>query len=186
MPLEVEIKIAITDLAAIRTRIAVLGFRVHKRRALEINTIFDTPGFALRRNGKLIRIRTIGRRKILTYKAPGQPGKHKSREEIELSLSDAMAMREVFSRLGYGEVFRYEKYRAEFEKPDEKGIVTIDETPIGNFLELEGDPAWIDRTAALLGYCEADYITNSYGGLYLAHRKRNRRAPKDMVFPTLN
>jgi adenylate cyclase class 2 len=61
-------------------------------------------------------------------------------------------------------------------------VATLDETPIGIFLELEGNPGWIDRTAATLGFSERDYIVESYGRLYLEWCKRRRCKPKDMVF----
>ena len=34
---------------------------------------------------------------------------------------------------------------------DGKGQVVVDETPIGNFCEIEGPPRWIDATAKKLG-----------------------------------
>jgi adenylate cyclase, class 2 len=60
--------------------------------------------------------------------------------------------------------------------------VLVDETPIGNYLELEGPPRWIDQTARLLGFTHADYITRSYGYLYLAYCRERRIRPKDMLF----
>ena len=47
----------------------------------------------------------------------------------------------------------------------------LDETPIGDFLELEGERRAIDRSARLLGYGPADYIARSYGALYMEHRR---------------
>jgi adenylate cyclase class 2 len=61
-------------------------------------------------------------------------------------------------------------------------VVTVDETPVGWFLELEGEPAWIDRTAAELGFEEKQYLTESYGSLYLLHCKQRGIEPSDMVF----
>jgi len=60
--------------------------------------------------------------------------------------------------------------------------VLLDETPIGNFLELEGSPTWIDRTARKLGFSVKDYISRSYGYLYLAYCRERRIRPKNMVF----
>jgi len=62
------------------------------------------------------------------------------------------------------------------------GKVMLDETPIGNFIEIEGAPRWIDRTARLLGFSTDDYITRSYGYLYLAYCRERRIRPKDMLF----
>jgi len=55
--------------------------------------------------------------------------------------------------------------------------VMVDETPIGNFLEIEGDPAGIDAVAARLGFARSDYITDSYHRLFLLSGRSG-----DMVF----
>lgn len=82
--------------------------------------------------------------------------------------------------MGYQPVFRYEKYRTEYT--DGTGILTLDETPIGCYIELEGDPQWIDETAGKLGYHERDYITKSYGALYRSHCLERQVPPTNMVF----
>ena len=89
-------------------------------------------------------------------------------------------MERIFAGLGFAPVFRYEKYRTEFT--DGEGVVTLDETPIGDYLELEGGEEWIDRVAAKLGYRESDYVTMSYGRLYLEHCNKNQIEPANMVF----
>ncbi len=119
---------------------------------------------------------------MFTYKGPSQSGKYKKREEIEFALPDRAPIAIILEHMGYHPVFRYEKYRTEFTKPPGIGHVLVDETPIGNFLELEGPPRWIDRTARLLGFSYKDYITRSYGFLYLAYCRERRIRPKDMVF----
>jgi adenylate cyclase class 2 len=58
----------------------------------------------------------------------------------------------------------------------------LDETPVGAFLELEGAPRWIDRTARSLGFRESDYITASYGALYRQFCDMKGVAPGNMVF----
>jgi len=179
---EVEIKLKVESSPAARHILRKSGFRVHRRRVFEDNIVFDTLDLALRRAGRLLRVRQTGRDALLTYKGPAAPGKHKSREELEVAISDARRAVLVLERLGFNRVFRYQKYRTEYARPRERGIVMLDETPIGGFLELEGAPRWIDRTARRLGFRESDYITASYGGLYLELR-RQRDVPADMVFP---
>jgi adenylate cyclase class 2 len=58
----------------------------------------------------------------------------------------------------------------------------LDQTPIGDFLELEGAAQWIDRTARTLGFSPADYITVSYGRLYLEYCEAKGVDPRNMVF----
>ena len=92
--------------------------------------------------------------------------------EIEVELSDAATARMILLSLGYKPVFWYEKYRTEYRRKGWPGLVTLDETPIGVYLELEGAPDWIDRVAETLGYSQELYITSSYGDLF---RQRQRR-----------
>ena len=127
-------------------------------------------------------MRQAGRTQTLTFKGPPLPAKHKTREELELEISSAGTMGTIIERLGLRPVFRYEKYRAEFRRPGSAGTVTLDETPIGWYLELEGAPRWIDRTARELGFSEEDYITASYGALYQQWRPLHGVKPADMVF----
>jgi len=183
VPTENEIKLSIgSDLDGIRRRIHDAGFEVHKKRIHEMNTVFDTPGFDLRKSDKLLRLRQVGDQTILTYKGPPRPGKHKSREELELTVSDGNTFQEILAALGYAPAFRYEKFRTEYQQPAGHGVLTVDETPIGNFLELEGSPDWVDGNAKLLGFKPSDYITKSYGALYLAYSAEKGISPTDMVF----
>jgi adenylate cyclase class 2 len=141
-------------------------FRVSKRRIFEANTLFDTALGVLSSTGRLLRVRETGRLGILTYKGAAEVGKYKEREEMEVEVSDPRRLTEMLCRLDFIPTFRYEKYRTEYRRPREAGLAMLDETPIGVYLELEGAPAWIDRSARRLGFAETDYCTASYGGLY--------------------
>jgi adenylate cyclase class 2 len=181
-PTETEIKLAVPDLRAARKLLRSAGFVVSRRRVLENNVVFDTPGLALRKSSTLLRIRQAGREVTVTYKGKPVPGKHKSREELELSVADAFTMAAVFERLGYSPMFRYEKYRTEYRLERGAGMATLDETPVGTYLELEGSPTWIDRMAQRMGFSEQDYITASYARLYLEWCKKRGETPGNMVF----
>lgn len=184
MNFEIEIKLRLPDkLEKIHRILRETGFRVAKARILESNILFDNSKLALRKHGKLIRLRRVGTHRLLTYKGPSaQQSRYKKRREIEIDLKDGARLDEIFMHMGYRPIFRYEKYRTEYAKPRIDGKVLLDETPIGNFLEIEGSPRWIDRTARALGFSEADYITRSYGYLYLAYCRERRLRPKDMLF----
>jgi adenylate cyclase class 2 len=180
---ETEIKIPIADAAAAARRLRRAGFRVSRRRVFEANTVFDTPERTLRGSGRLLRLRTAGSLVTVTYKGPATVGRHKSREELEFGATDAATAAAIFERLGFHPGFRYEKYRTEYKRPGRRtGIAMIDHTPIGDFLELEGSPEWIDRTARELGFSHDDYDTRSYGALYLEWSRQRGLGPADMVF----
>jgi adenylate cyclase class 2 len=164
---ETEIKLREASPAEARLRLKRAGFRVSKRRVREDNVLFDTPKHALRSAGAALRIRQAGRRSVLTYKGRVRPGKYKSREELEIEIGDAAAAARILARLGFEPAFRYQKYRTEYKGLDSAGFVSLDETPVGCFLELEGPPQWIERTRRALGFQASDGITASYVGLYL-------------------
>lgn len=179
---EIEIKLPIGDVAKAKRLLRDLRFRIAKRRGLEINVLLDTSAGTLRRGRKLLRLRQVGNHCTVTFKGPPAAGRYKSREELESEFSDPMSMRRIFERLGYKSTFRYEKYRTEYRAPHEAGTAMLDETPIGIFLELEGKPRWIDRTARALGFSAADYVTASYGELYRQYCQANGIKPSNMVF----
>ena len=179
---EIEIKLAVKDARSARRSLREAGFVVSQPRVFEANTVFDTQDFSLRSSSRLLRIREAGKVATVTYKGAPQPGRHKSREELELKIDNAAAMMAIVERLGYQRAFRYEKYRTEFHQLRRAGIAMLDETPVGVYLELEGTPHWIDRTARRLGFQESDYITASYGRVYLDWCAANGRQPGDMTF----
>jgi adenylate cyclase class 2 len=180
---EIEIKLRLPgNLGKIRRALRDLGFRVSKSRLHEYNVLLDTSTRALRSHGKLIRVRRVGTHTLLTYKGPSEQGRYKKRHEIEVVLPDAFKVEQIFSEIGYHPIFRYEKFRTEYGKAPSTGKVLVDETPIGNYLEIEGSPRWIDSTARLLGFSTSDYITRSYGYLYLAYCRERRMPPSDMLF----
>jgi adenylate cyclase, class 2 len=179
---EVEIKLAVSGAAEAQRMLRAAGFRVSKRRVFEKNTVFDTGSQTLRKSARLLRVRETGKIAKLTYKGPPDNGKYKSREELELDLSDARAIGAIFERLAYHPAFRYEKFRTEFRQRASTGVATVDETPIGVYLELEGAPAWIDRTAHRLGFEEKDYITASYARLYVEWCEARGVEPGNMLF----
>jgi adenylate cyclase, class 2 len=179
---EVEIKLAIQDAGRGRALLIEHGFTQRVARVFEANTLYDTAGLDLRARRQILRLRLVGGAAILTFKGPPEAGPHKSREELEFTAGSGEVAAALLERLGYQPVFRYEKYRAEFARAGEPGHVTLDETPIGTYFELEGPPAWIDETASRLGFRAEQYITDSYGRLYFQFCEQRGLTPHDMVF----
>ena len=159
------------------------GFQVIHERAFESNVLFDTPERTLRAERRLLRVREFGGVATFTYKGTPDTGRHKSREELETDVADAGILRLMLDRLGYFPCFRYEKYRTVYQRPGETaGLAVLDETPIGCWIELEGVPEWIDLNAVLLGFTLEQYITESYGALWLKYRGEHGIDSQDMVF----
>ena len=183
VPEENEVKIAVSNAAKARAILREKGFQPTGRRLLEKNIVLDDPAGGIRASGRLLRLRTTGRKVVCTFKGPYLPGPHKRREEREFlsgSLEESLA---VFAGLGLTPSWRYEKYRTEFARPDDQGVVMLDETPIGDFIELEGPARWVDRTAKELGYGRDAYILLSYARLHAQWREEFADPQTDMVFP---
>jgi adenylate cyclase class 2 len=180
MPQEVEVKFRIGDLKALQERLRAAGFRLKTKRTSESNTLFDLPANKLRRRGELLRLREYGGVWTVTHKSKGKAGKHKSRIETETQVDDGPALLEIFRALGLKASFRYEKCREEWQ--DRTGHVVLDETPIGNYGEIEGTAKWIDATADRLGIRRSDYITGTYAELFFAWKKKHRSKAKEMTW----
>ena len=177
---EIEIKFRVLDLRYLRRRLRESKFRLVTRRTHEMNMLYDLPGQTLRKRGDLLRLRKYGTEWILTYKAKGKAGRHKTRTELETKIEDGKKMEAILLALGFAPSFRYEKFRSEWS--DGKGKVVLDETPIGIFGEIEGKSRWIDQTARQLGISSSDYITQSYAELFFEWNKRSRSSAKEMTF----
>ncbi len=148
--MEIEVKFWVRDLAAVRRRLEAAGGRLLRPRTLERNLRFDTPDGALTRAHRVLRLRmdTVAR---LTYKGPGFVHRGvRHRDEIEFEVSDFGAARALLESLGYRVSAVYEKYRTEAVLEDTH--IALDETPIGQFVEIEGpDAENIRRAAERLG-----------------------------------
>ncbi len=187
MAIETEIKFRVDDVAGLAGRLETAGFRLETPREFESNVLYDTPDRAMRARTEILRLRHYGGRWVVTHKrlpdaGPGED-RHKHRIETETAVSDGMAVAEIFRSLGLTEAFRYEKWRSEWS--DGEGHCVIDETPIGNFAELEGMPEWIDRVAAGLGVQPSDYMTLSYGRLFDQWRIEHHSAVENLTFEAI-
>jgi adenylate cyclase class 2 len=195
MPVETEIKFRVDDLAALAARLESAGFRLKTPRNFESNTLYDTPDRQMRARTEILRIRSYAGHWTLTHKrlpgpeipGPGSPeiARHKHRLETETQIAHGAALAEFFLSLGLVAAFRYEKWRTEWADPSElgaEGHCVIDETPIGNYAELEGSSEWIDRAALRLGVDSNDYITLSYGRLFDQWREQHHSTAEELTF----
>jgi adenylate cyclase, class 2 len=211
--IEIKLRVKnIQQLRAALKRMGARLAQAGTARVHEWNTVFDTASQDLRRREQLLRIRletpdgrslrhtkNAARPALLTFKQPArgmkapagkrpQQGRHKVREEIELRIGDAAALAKILEALNLRASVYYEKYRTTFRLPPSrrwaKGLlIELDETPIGNFVELEGPPRAIDRAARALGFSKKDYILKNYLRLNAEDRLRRGVEPGDMVFP---
>jgi adenylate cyclase class 2 len=180
MKREIEVKFRVADLQTLARRLRAAGFLLVTPRTHEMNTLYDLPGEVLRARKQLLRLRKYGSAWTLTHKSGGIRGRHSSRVELETDITDGKKMDAILRGLGYAPSFRYEKFRAEWT--DAKGQVVVDETPIGNFCEIEGPPRWIDATAKKLGVNAGAYITKNYATLFTDWKEETKGKAGEMTF----
>jgi adenylate cyclase class 2 len=188
LSVEIELKFSVPDLPALEARLRALGFHLDTPRTFESNTLYDTPARTLLNSKQLLRIRQYGATWTLTHKARplnSDDTKYKRRIETETQIADGQALAAVFQTLGYAPVFRYEKFRAEWSDPATGHHLVLDETPIGIYAELEGDPTWIDATLAKLEVPATLCTTESYGKLFLAWKQRTQSPAEHLTFDAI-
>ena len=178
--LEREVKIRYPDPDLARAALADIGAVPLRSRRLQDDTLYDTADSALRVRRAVVRLRCEPDRAFVTFKGPVQPGPMKLREEQETEVADATVMRRVLHELGLKAWFRYQKFREEYEAPGV--VIALDETPIGTYLEVEGSEEGILTVTDALGRSPADFILDSYRGLFTAFALSNNLSVRDMLF----
>jgi adenylate cyclase class 2 len=188
MAIETEIKFRVANVGELAQTLRNAGFREQTPRAFESNVLYDTPDRRMRARTEILRIRNYAGKWTVTHKrlpdaGPGEDA-HKHRVETETEVGDGGVLAQIFQSMGLTAAFRYEKWRGEWS--DGEGHCVIDETPIGDFAELEGSPEWIDRTAARLGVERSAYLTLSYGRLFEQWRAERRSDAADLTFDAVS
>lgn len=183
--LEQEVKFRLPSIDAGISKLAALGARVETKRHFESNILYDFPDERLSKRDEVLRVRRVGDDAWLTWKGPQHDGGGiKQRRELETLLDDGDAVEGILKALGAEECFRYEKYRTSYRlhRPED-AVLTLDETPIGVYMEIEAAPARIRELAEKLELDMADAISVSYPRLYERFRLETPDAPEFMVFP---
>jgi adenylate cyclase class 2 len=175
---EREVKLEFPDAPGARAAIETAGAAMLHGRRLQRDTIFDTPDGRLRSTGHVLRLRDDAGQAYLTVKGPVQGGDMKAREERETAVADGAVVAASFEVLGLVAAFRYEKYRTEYTLAG--AVIALDETPVGVFVEIEGEAEAIHAATAALGRTPAAFLRESYRTLF---RARTGSDARDMLFP---
>ena len=184
MGIETEVKIRIESVDDFIESLLSHGATRVSTRSLEDNILFDFPDGSLKLAHCILRVRSVDGRGVLTYKgAPRPDAVFKSREELETGIIDPETAIEILERIGMTQGFRYQKYRQEFAL--DRVYLAVDETPVGNYAELEGTEDEILNLAAKLGVAKSRFIRESYHALYLHYCHERGITPESMVFKGL-
>lgn len=178
---EREVKIPVSRLGPVRDALRALGGELARERTLERNWVYDRAVDPLRPSGRLLRLRqdegvTLTVKGVASFEGPV-----KCRPEHELALDGPeglAAVRAMLGILGYAVSHRYEKYRELWRF---RGCeIALDETPIGRFVEVEGESS--EACARELGLDPSRAVAASYLDLYARTRALRPELPVDMVF----
>ena len=177
---ETEVKLYYPDLGAVARKLIGAGSKLVTPRVFERNVRYENANHTLSQNGIVVRLRQDYRTR-LTYKGPAQVADGiVQRYEAEVEVSDFDAMNAILRGLGYQQDMMYEKYRTTYEL-DECEIV-LDEMPYGNFVEIEGDSAAIERVIKTLDLSSAKRYQNSYTGLFKTVKQNLGLKFRDLIF----
>ena len=181
---EVEIKLPCEDPEAVRRKLRELGASLKSVLHFESNELYDDVEGRLRSAGQVLRLRREGEAGgagILTFKGAARfEDGIKTREERETRVSDPEEAEAILRALGFVRRFRYEKRREEWNLVE--CAIALAETPIGNFVEVEGSPVAIRRCVGALELDFSRAIPYNYVRLYTDRRKEDPGLPADMIF----
>jgi adenylate cyclase class 2 len=189
--LEIEVKLGVASLPEAHRRLAALPATLTEGRQFEDNDIFDLPDGRLAAAKSLLRLRLVGSAGMVTFKSlvegtDWDDVRVKVRAEVQTPVGAPEAMRNILLRLGFSRVYRYQKYRSYYRWTDPASgavlSISLDETPIGIYIELEGDKPAIDNAAGRMGWAQDDYIVDDYRTLHLAWLEQRGLPSGDMVF----
>src|SRR5258706_8886414 len=174
MPVEIEAKIKVEDLAATRTRLESLNAKFVGDFS-EINVIFDTEDRALLAEDKGLRVRTAKNLKTqaeictVTYKGPRRHGAMKSREETEMKVESFTAATHLLQQLMFTQVLSFEKKRQSWELGGCK--IELNQLPhLGCFVEIEGaSEKAIQKVQESLGLGQSPIVKTAYVGLMMTY-----------------
>lgn len=177
---ETEVKLYMPDLAGVQQRLEAAGAVLTAPRVYERNVRYDNRERTMTPHGMVIRLREDTRVR-LTYKDDGTVENGiTSRFEAEVEVSDFASMETILGKLGYTPYLTYEKYRTTYELDGTE--VVLDEMPYGNFVEIEGDRAAIERVINVLGVGDARRYDGSYSTLFERVRQKLGLKFKDLTF----
>ncbi|HXG93807.1 MAG TPA: class IV adenylate cyclase [Blastocatellia bacterium] len=185
MTLEIEVKIACDNLDRLRN--AGFDLTLETPRHFEDNWLLDLPDERLWKSGAALRVRSVEGRGWVTYKGvviESAESPLKVREEVEAETSDPERMVELFERVGFHRAFRYQKYRTVYRLALDGSELKVlfDETPMGNFIEIEGDEAGVLCALRAAGFSMSDVIKESYPELQAARCRARGIELEDLVF----
>jgi predicted adenylyl cyclase CyaB len=188
MSLETELKLRVESHGPVRQRLKDVGARFIEA-VVETNRIYDRADGMLRKRGCGLRLRTAlpldgtTSRATLTFKGPRLATALKSREEIEVGITDAISLAQVLEELGFVPILCYQKRRESWQLNGCR--VELDEPArLGLFVEIEGpDEGSIRAVQTALELDKACEVPTSYVGMLMAYCEAYGIADRTLNLP---
>ncbi|MFA7254649.1 MAG: class IV adenylate cyclase [Candidatus Omnitrophota bacterium] len=155
---EIEQKYKMTDPKRVRAALKKMGARKIAG-GTETNEFFDL-GKQLRERRLAMRLRTYGKKAVLTLKGPRLKSRFTKRMEIEAPV-DYGPLKTILGLAGFKVVKGYKKERELYRLG--QSLIALDWLPrFGRFLEIEGPLQSIPRIEKKLGLRDSDREERSY------------------------
>lgn len=179
--LETEVKFHLPFPETIRSRIQEADAQFAGR-SFEKNIRFEDDACSLMKKKALLRLRKTESRIELTYKGepPEKNMDFKVHRELEVTVSDFDTTASILKELGFHEEQIYEKYRETWNL--DETVVCMDNMPFGDFLEIEGSPENIRKTAASLGLDWEKRILENYLSIFQTLKNERRLSFNNVTF----
>jgi len=165
--IEIEVKVK-ADLKAVEKRLLQEGadFMNEER---QIDSYYNAPDRNFAQTDEALRLRSVGRKNMLTYKGPRLDTASKSRKEVTVSVTRKRT-EELLSSLGFSKFGQVTKVRRNYRLGDIS--VSLDEVEnLGTFMEIEAlaeekdlefHEKMVIELLEKLGVSEGDIIRDSY------------------------
>lgn len=181
MDQEIEVKFLLKNYNSLMQKITDLHLPCSQERIHEFNLRYDLPDGSLVDQKQVLRLRKDTQAR-LTFKGPGVMEEDVLlRKEIEVEVSDFDTTNRLLEALGYKVVMMYEKFRANYLM--DNLVLSVDETPLGLFIELEGEsPAQVRKAADALGLDWEARINLSYSALLNIFNQSSGHTFRDLSY----
>lgn len=187
MPVEIEAKMKVADLTAVRGKLSAAGAK-RVGAYLERNTFFDRDDRSMLAADQGLRVRltvdteTGAKVCTVTHKGPRRHGPLKSREETELTADSDETAITLLGNLGFARVLSFEKRRESWAVGGCK--VELDEIPhLGTFVEVEGpSEAAVMKVRDALKLSDRPIVRASYIAMLITHLQEQGEPLHDVTF----
>ena len=135
MSMEIEVKAYAENLVKIKEMLLGMGAWVLWE-GEQVDTYFNHPARDFAATDEALRVREVKSRTAVTYKGPKLDTQSKTREEIEVQITDGSALKEMLEKLGFTEAGVVRKHRIKLAL-DECEFCLDSVENLGEFVEIE-------------------------------------------------